>query len=146
VPEASRATARQIGHALGSVTLSNFPTKNIYTSGRSRTSGHPLRSNSSVGIFGLSVSRTDFGGFGFGGGYVHKTRAHLCVGQRRGLSNLIKDQNELELRLFYVIKPWRFELNINNVTDKRSLPPGWRTSPKYDWYVNQPLQVSESHV
>ncbi len=124
------------------VTLSTSSTKNIYTSGPLKDIWSPFAVK-----FGLSVfSDYQFqdgllSGFGFGGGYVHKTRAPYVLANGADLSNLIKDQNELDLRLFYVIKPWRFELNVNNVTDQRYVTPRLANSPQYDWYVNQPLQV-----
>ncbi len=124
------------------VTLSTSSTKNIYTSGPLKGIWSPFAVKFGLSVFSdYQFQDGPLSGFGFGGGYVHKTRAPYVLANGADLSNLIKDQNELDLRLFYVIKPWRFELNINNVTDQRFVTPRLANSPQYDWYVNQPLQV-----
>jgi iron complex outermembrane receptor protein len=124
------------------VTLSTSSTKNIYTSGPLENIWSPFAVK-----FGLSVfSQYQFQGgwlrgFGFGGGYIHKTRAPYVLANGADLSALIKNQNTLDLRLFYVMKPWRFDLSVNNLNNERFITPRLANSPQYDWFVNQPRQV-----
>jgi len=93
VPEASRATASKLTRAWD-VTLSTSSTKNT-TSGPLKDIWSPFAVK-----FGLSVfSDYQFqdgllSGFGFGGGYVHKTRAPYVLATARTSQTLIKDQNE----------------------------------------------------
>ena len=124
------------------ITLSTSSTKNIYTSGPLKDIWSPFAVK-----FGLSVF-TDYQfqygpltGLGFGAGYVHKTRAPYVLNNGADLSDLIKDQNTLDLRLFYDRKPWRLELNVNNVTNQRFYTPRLANAVQYDWFVNQPTQV-----
>ena len=124
------------------VTLSTSSTKNIHTSGPLENIWSPFAVK-----FGLSVfSQYQFQdgwlrGFGFGGGYIHKTRAPYVLANGADLSALIKSQNTLDLRLFYVMKPWRFDLSVNNLNNERFITPRLANSPQYDWFVNQPRQV-----
>ncbi len=124
------------------VTLSASSTKNIYTSGPLTDTWSPFAVKFGLSVF--SDYQFQYGpltGFGFGGGYVHKTRAPYVLLNGADLSDLIKNQDTLDLRLFYDMKPWRFELNVNNVTDQRFFTPRLANAPQYDWFVNQPTQV-----
>jgi outer membrane receptor for ferric coprogen and ferric-rhodotorulic acid len=124
------------------VTASVSTTENIYTSG-------PLQGFSSPFAvpFGLSIySDYEFldgplEGFGFGGGYVLKTRAPYKLYNGADLSGLIKDDSEASARLFYDFEPWRIDLFVNNLTNYRWVAPRLVNAPQYDWYVNQPRQI-----
>jgi outer membrane receptor for ferric coprogen and ferric-rhodotorulic acid len=124
------------------VTLSASSTKNIYTSGPLKDIWSPFAVK-----FGLSVF-SDYQfvdgplrGFGFGGGYIHKTRAPYVLTNGADLSRLIKNENTLDLRLFYVGGSWRIDLSVDNLTDQRFITPRLANAVQYDWFVNQSTQV-----
>ena len=124
------------------VTLSTSSTKNIYTSGPLKDIWSPFAVKFGLSIFSdYQFQDGPLRGFGFGAGYIHKTRAPYVLANGADLSGLIKNQDTLDLRLFYELRPWRFELNINNVTDERFFTPRLANAPQYDWFVNQPTQV-----
>ena len=124
------------------VTLSTSSTKNIYTSGPLEGIWSPFAVK-----FGLSVF-SDYQfvdgplrGLGIGGGYVHKTRAPYVLTNGADLSHLIKDENTLDLRLFYIVGAWRIDLSVDNLTDQRFITPRLANAVQYDWFVNEPTQV-----
>jgi outer membrane receptor for ferric coprogen and ferric-rhodotorulic acid len=124
------------------ITLSASSTKNIYTSGPLKDIWSPFAVKFGLSVFSDYQFQTGpLSGLGFGGGYVHKTRAPYVLANGADLSDLIKNEDTVDLRLFYIIKSWRFDLNINNVTDERFVTPRLANSPQYDWFVNQPTQV-----
>jgi len=124
------------------VTLSTSSTKNIYTSGPLNDIWSPFAVKFGVSVFtDYQFQEGPLSGFGVGGGYIHKTRAPYVLANGADLSDLIKNQDTVDLRLFYVMNPWRFDLTINNVTDQRFVTPRLANAPQYDWFVNQPTQV-----
>jgi iron complex outermembrane receptor protein len=124
------------------VTLSASSTKNVYTSGLLDGLQSPFAVKFGMSVFSdYQFQDGVLRGFGFGGGYIHKTRAPYVLENGANLSDLIKNQDTLDVRLFYVMTQWRFDLNVNNVTDQRFITPRLANSPQYDWYVNQPTQV-----
>ena len=124
------------------VTLSASSTKNVYTSGPLDGLQSPFAVRFGLSVFSdYQFQEGVLRGFGFGGGYIHKTRAPYVLENGANLSDLIKNQNTLDVRLFYVMARWRFDLNVNNVTDQRFITPRLANSPQMDWYVNQPTQV-----
>jgi outer membrane receptor protein involved in Fe transport len=124
------------------ITASLSSTKNEYTSGSLKGFSSPF-----AVPFGLSIysdyqfQEGPLAGFGFGGGYVFKTRAEYKLFNGANLSGLIANESELALRMFYEVGRYRFDLFINNVTDNRYFAPRLVNSPQYDWYVNQPRQI-----
>ena len=124
------------------VTLSSSSTKNIYTSGPLEGIWSPFAVKFGLSLFSdYQFQEGLLRGFGFGGGYVHKSRAPYVLANGADLSHLIKNQDTLDLRLFYITGPWRIDLNVNNLTDQRLITPRLANSPQYDWFVNQPTQV-----
>ena len=124
------------------LTASASSTKNEYTGG-------PLKGlKSPFGVpLGLSVFSSykllagPLKGFGFGGGYIYKKRAPYKLNNGADLSSLINDNKELDLRLFYELGAWRFDLYANNVTNNRYIAPRLSNAVGYDWFVNQPRRI-----
>lgn len=124
------------------VTLSASSTKNIYTSGPLKDIWSPFAVKFGLSMFSdYQFIDGPLRGFGFGGGYVHKTRAPYVLENGANLSDLIKNENTVDLRLFYVARSWRFDLSVDNLTDERFFTPRLANAAQYDWFVNQPTQV-----
>jgi outer membrane receptor for ferric coprogen and ferric-rhodotorulic acid len=124
------------------VTLSTSSTKNVYTSGELEGIWSPFAVKFGLSVFSdYQFQEGALRGLGVGGGYIHKTRAPYVLTNGADLSDLIKNQDTLDLRLFYIAGAWRFDISATNVTDERFVTPRLANSPQYDWYVNQPTQV-----
>ena len=124
------------------VTASLSHTKNKYTDGALKGISSPF-----AVPFGLSIFSSykfldgPLEGLGVGGGYIYKTRAPYKLNNGADLSHLINDDKELDLRVFYEVNTWRFDLFLNNVTNNRYIAPRLANAVQYDWFVNQPRRV-----
>lgn len=124
------------------VTASASSTKNKYTAGLLKGISSPFAVPFGVSVFSsYTISDGPLTGLGFGGGYIYKNRAKYVLSNGADLSSLIADQKELDLRLFYERKAWRFDLYVNNVTNNRFVAPRLANAAQYDWFVNMPRQI-----
>jgi outer membrane receptor protein involved in Fe transport len=135
-----------------SVLLSASSGWNTFTGGALQGFSSPF-----LAKFGLSTFSTyefqdgPLKGLGVGGGLVYKTMptpstySYDTAGNISFLSygNAFNThQAEIDLRMFYNARPWRYEMSVTNLLDERHAAPRFLNTVEYEVFMNEPMLMS----
>jgi len=89
-------------------------------------------------------------GFGFGGGLVYKTMPMPTTYSYVGTTavfmqypNAFKThQAEVDMRVFYNAKPWKYEISATNVLDERHADARFLNAVEYEVFMNEPFLIN----